>query len=82
MSDFIDRDLLLQFLKKADIPVTRSEREIIMAMPTIDDSELDRREHYRKVRMLVKKTHDRNRAQFGIFEGTETIKEDGYISID
>ena len=36
-AEYIDRNALLNYLEAADIPVTRTERELIKAMPTLTD---------------------------------------------
>lgn len=36
-SEYIDRNEMMRYLKAADIPVTRHEREIIEALPTLTD---------------------------------------------
>lgn len=61
MSNWIDRDRLFSCLKKCDIPVTKSERAIIMAMPCRDDEEYLRLEKERKLREVIRLIHDHNR---------------------
>lgn len=53
--NLIDRDLLLRSLKECDIPVTKSEREIIKSMPLAGEQE------DKKFRELKRKIKRKNR---------------------
>lgn len=48
----IDRDRLLKSLKECDIPVTRSEEEIILNMPRADEQETAK---FKKIKEEIRK---------------------------
>lgn len=80
MAEWIDRILLLELLEIAQIPVTKSERAIILAMPE-QGSNTGRYELEHLVRMIRKK----NKEHIGIYNEdgkSETSSMEDYLAID
>lgn len=58
MTNWIDRDLLLKYLSDVDIPLTKSEKEIIQGMPCRDDMDYSEKQY--KLDRLLNDIRERN----------------------
>ena len=60
-AEYIDRNALLDYLEAADIPVTRTERELIKAMPTLTDIGEDYNRKTAHVSEMIRGIWDKNK---------------------